>query len=386
MVAAISQRRADDGLSDSQHRESGTLKVAPPPRGARGGVLNRTGLLLVNLGTPDSTDVGDVRRYLREFLSDPRVLDVPALQRAFVLNVFILPFRPQRSAEAYREIWTERGSPLLFHGRDLAEKVAARLGSEVVVELAMRYQNPSIASALAALRAAGVDRVIVFPLFPQYSSSAWGSAVEKVFTEAGPEWNVPSIQVIPPFYDHPSFLDAFATVARGQLSDFAPDYTLMSFHGLPERQVIKSDESGGRHCLQRDDCCASIVDANRNCYRAQCYATARGIASRVGLDEGSYEVTFQSRLGRDPWVRPYTDERVVELPTEGKRRLAVLSPAFVADCLETIEELGMRAREDFRASGGDDLLLVTSLNSEDVWVDAVLDIVRDQTGVGGGAA
>jgi ferrochelatase len=344
--------------------------------GASRFILARHGLLLVNLGTPDAPRTQEVRRYLREFLSDPRVFDMHPVKRSLILNLFILPFRPSRSAEAYRKIWTERGSPLLFHTEDLAAKLRTRLGPEVRVELAMRYQSPSIAGALDRLRDASVDRVVVFPLFPQYSSAAWGSAVEKVFAEAGSRWNVPALEVVPPFYDHPAFLDAAAAVARRERAGFEADYFLMSFHGLPERQVTKSDLSPGGHCL-RDGCCASIVPANRYCYRAQCFATARGLAERLGLVEDRWEVTFQSRLGRDPWIRPFTDVRIVELARRGVRRLAVLSPAFVADCLETLEEIAIRGREDFIAHGGEDLRLVPSLNSEDVWADAVLDIARD---------
>ncbi|MDX1385648.1 MAG: ferrochelatase [Thermoanaerobaculia bacterium] len=341
--------------------------------------MARTGLLLLNLGTPDSTEVADVRRYLKEFLSDPRVLDVPALKRWLVLRLFILPFRPKQSAEAYRQIWTDRGSPLLFHTQDLAGKVQNRLGDRVLVEVAMRYQNPSIGRALDRLRGEGVDDIVVFPLFPQYSSSAWGSAVEEVFELAGRRWNVPFLRVVPPFYDHPSFLDACADVARPHLADLEPEYSIMSFHGLPERQVIKSDESGGSHCLRSEDCCESICNANRHCYRAQCFATARGIAARLGLGADDYEVTFQSRLGRDPWIRPYTDVRIVELAEKGVKRLAVFSPAFVADCLETLEEIGMRAKEDFESRGGERLELVPSLNSDDRWVTALLDILDEPT-------
>ena len=323
-----------------------------------------------------------MRRYLREFLSDPRVFDMHPVKRALILNLFILPFRPSKSAEAYRKIWdSRRGSPLLFHGEDLATKLRQRLGPEVVVELAMRYQNPTVAAALDRLRDAGADRVVVFPMFPQYSSAAWGSAVEMVFAEASLRWNVPTLEVVAPFYDHPAFLDASAAIARREHERFRPDYTLMSFHGLPERQVTKSDTSGGRHCL-RDGCCASIVEANRFCYRAQCFATARGIAERLGLAGDRYEVTFQSRLGRDPWIQPFTDLRVIELARAGVKRLAILSPAFVADCLETLEELAMRAHEDFTAHGGEDLRLVPSLNSEEVWVDALLRILSDRSTIG----
>jgi ferrochelatase len=336
----------------------------------------------VNLGTPDSTSVADVRRYLREFLSDPRVLDISPVLRSFLLNVVILPRRPKESAAAYRQIWTERGSPLLFHGQDLVAKVKVRLGDDVPVELAMRYQNPSIASALERFRDNGVDRVVVLPLFPQYSSAAWGSAVEKVFAEASRLWNVPAVHVVPPFYDHPGFLDAFAGVARPVIQDLEPEMVLMSFHGLPERHCIKSDTSGGAHCLRSDSCCERIVEANRNCYRAQCFATAQGLVERLGLSEDGHVVTFQSRLGRDPWIRPYTDEVVVELAKKGVKKVAILSPAFVADCLETLEELAIRASEDFRKHGGEELRLVPSLNSEDAWADAVVRIVRENSALG----
>jgi protoporphyrin/coproporphyrin ferrochelatase len=352
--------------------------------------LAREGLLLVNLGTPDAPRTPEVRRYLREFLSDPRVFDMHPLKRTLILELLILPFRPSRSAEAYQKIWTERGSPLLFHGEDLVAKLRRRLGPQVAVELAMRYQNPSVGNALDRLRDAGADRVVVFPMFPQYSSAAWGSAVEKVFAEGGSRWNVPTLEVVAPFYDHPAFLDAAATIARRERDLFHPDYYLMSFHGLPERQITKSDlaratPGASAHCL-RDGCCASIVEANRFCYRAQCFATARGIAERLGIAGDRYEVTFQSRLGRDPWIEPFTDVRVIELAQAGVKRLAVLSPAFVADCLETLEELAIRAREDFIAHGGEELRLVPSLNSEDVWVDALLEILGDRSTVGGSPA
>ena len=341
--------------------------------------MGRIGLLLINLGTPDSTRVSDVRRYLREFLSDPRVLDISPLKRSLVLNLFILPFRPRKSAKAYEKVWTERGSPLLFHSLDLAEKLRNRLGDRVQIEVAMRYQSPSVASAMDRLRQSGIDRIVVFPLFPQYSSAAWGSAVECVFQEACARWNVPFLQIVPPFYSHPSFLDSCARIAKPRISELRPDSVIMSFHGLPERHVTKSDESRGGHCLRSDGCCSEIGPANRHCYRAQCFATARGIAERLDLASDDYEVTFQSRLGRDPWIRPHTDRRVVELAREGARRLAVFSPAFVADCLETIEEIGMRAKADFEANGGEVLELIPSLNSDDRWVEAVVEIARQGT-------
>jgi ferrochelatase len=299
-----------------------------------------------------------------------------------VLNLFILPFRPQRSAAAYRLIWTENGSPLLFHGRALVERLRERFGPNVQIELAMRYQNPSIAATLEKFITDGVDRLVVFPLFPQYSSAAWGSAVEKLFDEAGKRWNVPSIQVVPPFYDQPGFLDAWAEATDAVRREMQPDFYLMSFHGLPERHVTKSDESCGRHCLQSEDCCERIVRANRNCYRAQCFATAHGIAKRLEIGRDQYEVTFQSRLGREPWIQPYTDEVIPKLAQRGVKRLIVLSPAFVADCLETIEEIGIRAKESFEESGGEELRLVPSLNSAEPWIDAAERILRHGTALG----
>jgi ferrochelatase len=338
----------------------------------------RTGLLLINLGTPAAPDPRAVRVYLREFLSDPRVLDVPPLRRWLVLNLFILPFRPRRSAAAYAKIWTERGSPLLVHGLDLVEKLRRRLDPRLPVALGMRYGRPSIASALDELRRAGARRVVVFPLYPQSSSAATGSSIEEVFACARRLWNVPYVQVVPPFYEHPAFIDACASVARPYVARPGIERVFFSFHGLPERHMRKSDETAA-HCLVRPDCCASIVEANRECYRAQCLATARLLGDRLGIGEAQRIVCFQSRLGRDPWIRPYTDELLVSEARAGRRRAVILSPAFVADCLETLEELGLRGAESWKASGGETLDLVPSLNSRDEWVEALLTIARDGT-------
>jgi ferrochelatase len=334
-----------------------------------------TGLLLINLGTPDAPESSAVRRYLREFLSDPRVIDINALGRFLLLELFILPFRPARSAEAYRKIWSDRGSPLLFHSRDLAERVRERLGSRWHVELAMRYGSPSIPAAMEAFRQAEVDRIVVLPLFPQYASSSTGSALEAVFGAAARQWNVPRLSVIEDFYDDPGMIDVFAAHGRAVMDEIRADHVLFSFHGLPERQVQKSDDTG-RHCLIAEDCCARIGTANRNCYRAQCFATARLLAARLGLTGDAYTVCFQSRLGRTPWIQPYTDHVLDQLAAAGKKRLAVFCPAFVADCLETLEEIGIRAREQFRAAGGEDLALVPSLNGTPAWADAVVALVE----------
>jgi ferrochelatase len=257
-------------------------------------------------------------------------------------------------------------------------KVQERCDEGVVVELAMRYGNPSIEDALARFRQGDVDRIVVFPLYPQYSSAATGSSIEKVFAEASRLWNMPFIQVVPPFYDHPAFIDACVGVARPVFQEASWEKVLFSFHGLPERHCVKSDDTG-THCLKSEGCCDRIVEANRNCYRAQCFATARALASGLRIPEDRCIVCFQSRLGRTPWIRPYTDEVVVRLAQRGVKRALILSSAFVADCLETLEELGMRAADSFKAHGGDTLRLVPSLNADDAWADGVVSLARESS-------
>jgi len=332
----------------------------------------RVGLLLVNLGTPDAPRPREVRRYLREFLSDPRVLDLPAWRRFLLLELLILPRRPRHSAAAYRKIWTPEGSPLLVHGRALAAKLQARLEESVQVELAMRYGRPSIAGALERFERAGVSRLALLPLYPQYSSAATGSTIERVLRLAAARWNTPYVQVVPPFYDHPAYLDARAEGIRPWLAARPPERVYMSFHGLPERQLRRGDLGGG-HCLVRADCCVEIGAANHACYRAQCFATARRLRERLGLASEKVIVCFQSRLGRTPWLRPYTDELLVEEACRGVRD-AIVVPAFVADCLETLEELGMRGVEAWRAHGGDSLRVVPALNADDRFVEALVAI------------
>lgn len=242
----------------------------------------------------------------------------------------------------------------------------------------MRYGNPSIGAALSRFKRDSVDRIVAFPLYPQYSSAATGSSIEKVFVEAAKAWNTPFIQVVPPFYDHRAFIDACLAVARPVVDEAAWEKVLFSFHGLPERHCIKSDETQA-HCLKRADCCDRIVEANRNCYRAQCFATARALADGLGVPTDKRIVCFQSRLGRTPWIRPYTDEVVVDLARAGVKRAVILSSAFVADCLETIEELGIRAADSFKAAGGETLRLVPSVNATDAWADGVVTLARESS-------
>ncbi len=334
-----------------------------------------TGVLLINLGTPDNPSVGAVRRYLREFLNDPMVLDMSSIARWMLLNLVILPRRPKQSAAAYQQVWMKEGSPLLVHSLSLKETLQTTLGQGFKVDLGMRYGNPSISEALDRLDSAGVDRIVVVPLYPQYAMSSTGTALATLYGNASSRAIVPPFQVIPDFYDHPGYLDAAASMIADQRADFNPDHIFFSYHGLPERHVRKSDRSG-QHCLNATDCCDRIVPANRSCYRAQCMATTRGLVERLALSVDDYTIGFQSRLGRTPWIKPYTDELLPVLAEKGVRRLLVSCPSFVSDCLETLEEIGIRAREDFIAAGGEDLRLVPCLNDDQAWTEAVASMVK----------
>ncbi|MGH8945537.1 MAG: ferrochelatase, partial [Acidimicrobiia bacterium] len=334
-----------------------------------------TGVLLIQLGTPDSTEVSDVRTYLREFLSDPRVIDMPGPARFLLLHAVILPFRPRRSAEQYEKIWTEDGSPLTIHTEALARAVQDALGDGYRVVFGMRYRNPPVAGAVESLAAAGCDRIVVLPLFPQYASASTGSALEETMRVIGSRWNVPEVVTIGDFYADPGFIRSVADVAHPRLDEFGPDHVILSYHGLPEKQIKKSDPTG-EWCLMRPDCCQQMVDANRFCYRAQCFATSSLLAEEMGLEPGSYSTTFQSRLAGQKWIEPYTDVEVATLAESGVRRLAVLTPSFTADCLETLEEIGIRLRAQWETLGGEELLLVACVNAEPSWVAAVADMVR----------
>ncbi len=332
------------------------------------------GLLLINLGTPDAPRPREVRRYLREFLGDPRVIDLPAPARWLLLEGAILPFRPRRSAAQYAKIWTPEGSPLLVHGRALRDRVAERLGHGWAVALGMRYGRPSLREALRRLEERGAREVLALPLFPQYASSSTGSALEALFAEPAAA-RLSRVRAQGPFWDAPGFARAWRAVAAPALDDFRPDHVLFSYHGLPERQIRAADRSGD-HCLASADCCAPLRGPGHHCYRAQCYATTDALVGALGLDPARTSTAFQSRLGATPWIRPYTDLVLPELAARGVRRLAVACPSFVADCLETLEEIGIRAREQWRGLGGEALALVPCPNAEPAWVDAVAELVR----------
>lgn len=334
-----------------------------------------TGVLLVQLGTPQSTSTRDVRRYLREFLSDPRVLDIPSIGRWLLLNAVILPFRPRRSAEAYEKIWTADGSPLTIHTQALADGVQQALGDGYHVAVGMRYQKPPLTDAIDTLVAAECSRLVVVPLFPQYASASSGSALEATLRAVAGRWNVPNVTSVGDFYDDPRFLDAVAAVAAPELERFGADHVLFSYHGLPESQIRRSDPTGD-WCLAAEGCCDTMTSANRFCYRAQAFATTRGLVERLGLDPQRVSTAFQSRLAGQKWIEPYTDREFTRLHSLGHRRLAVLTPSFTADCLETIEEIGIRGRDQWGALGGE-LLLVPCVNAHPTWVAGVADLVRE---------
>jgi len=331
----------------------------------------KTGVLLVNLGTPDAPTRSAVYRYLKQFLSDPRVIDVWPV-RNIVVPFIILPIRSGASAKEYKKLWTEAGSPLKVYGYRLAEGVQAQLGDEYMVELAMRYQSPSIESALKKLMDQRVSRLIVLPLFPQYASASTGSVQEEVMKQLSKYWNMPDLKIIENFYDYQPMIDVFAE--RGLEHDMdAFDHILFSYHGLPERQITKGDKCD--HCF-KEGCCDEISDRNQTCYKAHCAATTRAIAKKLNLSEDRYTICFQSRLGRDPWVQPYTSDIIEKLGKEGKKKILAFCPAFISDCLETTIEISEEYQEVFEEFGGEKLQLVSSLNDHPKWIEAVADLVR----------
>lgn len=330
----------------------------------------RPGVLLIHLGTPDAPTPRAVRAYLREFLGDRRVLDLPDPGRWLLLHGAILPFRPRRSARSYQAIWTEQGSPLRVHAEALTRGLREALGPEIPVEHAMRYGAPSIQAGMARLLRQGAEIVVILPLFPQAAASATGTALAEAYRAAGAIWNAPPLEAVGAFYDHPGFLKAQAAIAREAIAP-GVDHLLFSFHGLPERHLRKERE----HCLSHEACCDGPAHANRGCYRAQCLATARAIAQELGWDPARTSASFQSRFGRDPWIRPSTDETLQALRARGVARLAVICPSFTTDCLETLEEIGQRARARFLAMGGTELQLVPSLNDHPRWIEGLKAIL-----------
>ncbi len=333
----------------------------------------RIGVLLVQLGTPDSPSVPNVRKYLREFLMDGRVIDYPVVPRFLLVNGIIAPFRAPKSAKIYQELWTERGSPLKFYSEDVVDLLQEKLGDEYMVVLGMRYQNPSLDNALQQLKDKGLEKIVVIPLFPQYASASTGSVHQKVM-EVVSQWQIiPRMDMVSYFLDHPRFIQAWTDIGQKYMHQAEYDHFVFSYHGLPERQIRKGDATNT--CLQ-GDCCATWTAHNRQCYRAQCFETTRRMADALGIAQENYTVCFQSRLGKDPWVKPYTDDVIKELAHKGVKRVLAFSPAFVADCLETTIEVGEEYKEIFQEHGGEHWQLVESLNTHPLWIELLADLAK----------
>jgi len=329
------------------------------------------GVLLVNLGSPESASVEAVRRYLNEFLMDARVIDSPWLLRRFIVSLILLN-RPKQSAEAYHKIWTPEGSPLIVTSRNVQAKLQERV--TLPVALAMRYQNPSIPDAILGLAEQKVDEVLLIPLFPHYALSSYETAVERVKRVAAKIAPQMLIKVHPPYGNSPDYIEALTASAANYL-EAGYDHLLFSFHGVPERHLKKSDPTH-RHCLAVPNCCEGNSPVHATCYRAQCLKTVAAFVKQADVPSGKFSVSFQSRLGRDAWLKPYTDLELGELPKRGVKNLLVICPAFVSDCLETLEEIGIRGRETFLSAGGKEFTPIPCLNEHPRWIGALEKMIE----------
>ena len=332
----------------------------------------QTAIVLIQLGTPDEPSPQAVGRFLREFLSDPYVVNLPWPVRKLLVNAVIVPFRRHKSAHAYQAIWTAHGSPLRYHSEQLAHQLQQALGNTGTVKLAMRYGTPSIAQVLSELDKNAFQRIVVLPLFPQYAAATTATALNEVMQHYRGKQRIPSLHMIHDFYDHPHFIKAWAHRIDSHLQNHNIDHILFSFHGLPVRQVQANCQEHAACDMQ--GACPTIHRNNRFCYRAQCYTTTRAITAALKQNH-SHSVAFQSRLGRIPWIQPYLEDHLHLLYKQGIRKLAIASPAFVADCLETLEELAIRTAATWRNMGGDTCTLVPSLNSEPEWVEAIMAMI-----------
>lgn len=337
--------------------------------------LGKTGVLIVNLGTPDSPNTPDVRKYLREFLMDGRVIDIPFIPRFLLVNGIIAPFRAPKSAKIYKEVWLPEGSPLKVYGIAVEKMLQEALGDEYVVKLGMRYQNPSIKAGLDEFQKMGLSKIIIVPFFPQYASATTGSVYEEVMRVFA-QWQViPEIRFVNQFLAHPKFLEGFVQNAQKYLQAHEYDHFIFSYHGLPERQIRKGDCT--KEVCKLGSCCDTLHAMNQHCYRAQCFETTRLLVKALNIPEGKYTTCFQSRLGNDPWIKPYTEDIVKELPKKGLKKVLAFSPAFVADCLETTLEVGEEYKEVFEKEGGEHWDLVESLNDSPIWVEALVYLVKN---------
>ena len=327
----------------------------------------------MNLGSPDSTSTKDVRRYLNEFLMDERVIDMSYLKRLLLVKGIIVPFRAPKSAEAYKTIWTDKGSPLIVMTRELQTALQEKFSEPV--EIAMRYGNPNAKEGLDKLqtRQPGIEEVVAVPLYPHYAMSSFETAVEEVKeTHAANNYPFP-IRFVEPYYNNEGYIDALAETMRPYIAgDY--DQILFSYHGVPGRHIRKSDTTG-KHCLQVANCCDIASEAHKHCYRHQCLTTTRLVTEKLNIPKSKYSISFQSRLGKG-WLEPFTDIRLEKLPAEGVKKLLILCPAFVSDCLETLEEIEIRGKEIFIEAGGESYQMIPCLNTSPLWVDALEKLIR----------
>lgn len=336
-------------------------------------LIMKEAVLIINLGTPDAPTSSKVGKYLTQFLNDKRVIDISAIGRFMLVNMVIVPFRKSKSAKLYSNIWTKEGSPLLINSIQLKEKLQLQLGDKYIVELAMRYQQPSIEMALEKIRQQRPSKIHVLPLYPQYASSSTGSTIEEVLTQISSWEVIPNLNIISKFYDHPKFIEALLVEAKKHNHN-EYDHVIFSYHGLPERHIKKASAHYGGNTCQMGSCCNSITKNNQYCYRANCFETTRQIVRALNIPSDKHTTTFQSRLD-DKWLKPYSDQVIIDLAKKGSKKILVFSPAFVADCLETIYEIGTEYNEIFREHGGEKITLVNSLNAGETWVNAVEEIV-----------
>lgn len=335
----------------------------------------RKGIVLMNLGSPDSTQVRDVRRYLNEFLMDERVIDVPKLVRMLLVKGIIVPFRAPKSAKAYQSIWTKEGSPLIVLTRQLQQALQGQVTAPVTI--AMRYGNPHPKEAYEELlsKVPELEEVILVPLYPHYAMSSYETAVEyakEVHRKQGYSFK---LTILPPYYKHESYIDALAESIRPFLQQ-QYDHILFSYHGVPERHIHKGDITGS-HCLKVENCCAVNSPAHAQCYRHQCIVTTNLVAAKLGIPKDKYSFSFQSRLGKDEWLKPYTAKRFEEMPNEGIKNLLVACPAFVSDCLETLEEIAEEGKETFMHAGGESFTMIPCLNVHPKWVEAMVTLLDE---------
>ena len=332
------------------------------------------GASVVNLGSPESPTAKDVKPYLDEFLMDKYVIDVPFLLRALLVRGIILQTRPKKSAEAYARIWTDEGSPLIVISKKMHQKVKQMV--DVPVALAMRYGTITIQKGLQELKDQGVTEVMLLPLYPQHAMASTTTILvlaEELRQKHFPEMTITNV---PAFYNKPDFIQALANSIKKHLEGFDYDHLLFSYHGIPKRHIRKTDVTKS-HCKIDGSCCNTPSPAHEFCYRHQCYETTKQVVKLLGIPEDKYSQTFQSRLAGDKWLTPYTDVEINKMPVKGIKKLAVVTPAFVADCLETLEEIAMRANEDFKENGGEEFFAVPCLNDEDEWCDVVANWIED---------